>query len=76
MYFKKRDQRIDQSARSNQSFLNKNGASFLMTSHVRSALWTLIVDFLYYFFLNIYVVGYDEASTVANIHYDSLMMSQ
>ena len=36
-----RDQRIDQSATSIQSLLNTNGATFLMTSHVRSALWTL-----------------------------------
>ena len=36
-----RDQRIDQSAKSIQSLLNTNGASFLMTSHIRSALWTL-----------------------------------
>ena len=31
-----RDQRIDQSATSIQSLLNTNGATFLMTSHVRS----------------------------------------
>ena len=37
-----RDQRIDQSATSIQSWLNTNGATFLMTSHVRSALWTLL----------------------------------
>ena len=36
-----RDQCIDQSATSIQSLLNTNGATFLMTSHVRSALWTL-----------------------------------
>ena len=36
-----RDQRIDKSATSIQSLLNTNGATFLMTSHVRSALWTL-----------------------------------
>ena len=35
------DQRIDQSATSIQSLLNTNGATFLMKSHVRSALWTL-----------------------------------
>ena len=35
------DQRIDQSATSIQSLLKTNGATFLMTSHVRSALWTL-----------------------------------
>ena len=35
------DQRIDQSATSIQSLLNTNGAIFLMTSHVRLALWTL-----------------------------------
>ena len=38
-----RDQRIDQSATSIQSLLNTNGATFLMTSHVRSALSTLCV---------------------------------
>ena len=31
----------DQSATSIQSLLNTNGAIFLMTSHVRSTLWTL-----------------------------------
>ena len=36
-----RDQHIDQSVTSIQSLLNTNGASFLMTSHVRSALWIL-----------------------------------
>ena len=36
-----RDQHIDQSAMSIQSLLNTNGVTFLMTSHVRSALWTL-----------------------------------
>ena len=36
-----RDQRIDQSATSIQSLLNTNGATFLMTSHVRSGLSTL-----------------------------------
>ena len=36
------DRRIDQSATSIQSLLNTNGATFLMTSHVRSALWTLL----------------------------------
>ena len=36
-----RDQRNDQSATSIQSLLNTNVASFLMTSHVRSALCTL-----------------------------------
>ena len=35
------DQRIDQSATSIQSLLNTNGVTFLRTSHVRSALWTL-----------------------------------
>ena len=35
------DQRIDQSETSIQSLLNTNGATFLMTSHVKSALWTL-----------------------------------
>ena len=35
------DQRIDQSVTSIQSMLNTNGATFLMTSHVRLALWTL-----------------------------------
>ena len=37
-----RDQRIDQSATSIQSLLNTNGATFLMTSPVRLALWTLL----------------------------------
>ena len=37
-----RDQRTDQSATSIQSLLNTNRATFLMTSHVRSALWTLL----------------------------------
>ena len=41
-----RDQRIDQSATSIQSLLNTNGATFLMTSHVRSALWTLLIMIL------------------------------
>ena len=36
-----RVQRIDQLVTSIQSLLNTNGATFLMTSHVRSALWTL-----------------------------------
>ena len=36
-----RDQCIDQSATSIQSMLNTNGVTFLMTSHVRSALCTL-----------------------------------
>ena len=36
-----RDYRIDQSATSIQIVLNTNGASFLMMSHVRSALWPL-----------------------------------
>ena len=36
-----RDHRIDQSETSIQSLLNTNGASFLMTSPVRSTLWTL-----------------------------------
>ena len=36
-----RGQRIDQSATSIQSLLNTNGATFLLTSHIRSALWTL-----------------------------------
>jgi hypothetical protein len=36
-----RDQLIDQSATSIQSLLNTNGATFLMTSQVRLALWTL-----------------------------------
>ena len=40
------DQRIDQSATSIQSSLNTNGGSFLMTSHVRSALWTLLLKTL------------------------------
>ena len=31
----------DQSATTIQSLLNTNGATFLMTSHVTSALWTL-----------------------------------
>ena len=35
------NQRIDQSATSIQSLLNTKGVSFLMKSHVRSALWTL-----------------------------------
>jgi hypothetical protein len=39
-----RDQRIHQSETSIQSLLNTNGASFSMTSHVTSALWTLIDD--------------------------------
>ena len=39
-----RDQCIDQSARSIQSLLNTNGATFLMMSHIRSALWTLLID--------------------------------
>ena len=39
------DQRIYQSATSIQSLLNTKGASFLMTSHVRSALWTLHSNF-------------------------------
>ena len=43
-----RDQRIDQSATSIQSLLNTSGANFLMTSHVRSALWTLMFFFQYY----------------------------
>ena len=34
----------DQSATSIQSLLNTNGATFLMTSHVRSALWTLLLN--------------------------------
>jgi hypothetical protein len=41
-----RDQCIDQSGTSIHSLLNTNGASFLMTSHVRSALWTLTYNFL------------------------------
>ena len=36
------DLRIDQSATSIQSLLNINGATFLMRSHVRLALWTLL----------------------------------
>ena len=36
-----RDQCIEQSVTSIQSLLNTNGPSFLMTSHVRLALWTL-----------------------------------
>ena len=43
-----RDQRIDQSATSIQSLLNTNGATFLMTSHVRSALWTLLSNLYIY----------------------------
>ena len=39
-----RNQHIDQSATSIQSLHNTNGASFLMTSHVRSALWTLLIS--------------------------------
>ena len=36
-----RDQHIDQSAMSIESLLNTSGVTFLMTLHVRSALWTL-----------------------------------
>ena len=50
-----RDQRIDQSAMSIQSLLNTNGASFLMTSHVRSTLWTLSkiqnTEYWYFYFV-------------------------
>ena len=40
-----RDRRIDQSLTSIQSLLNTNGVTFLMTSHVRSALRTLFTWF-------------------------------
>ena len=38
------DQGIDQSAMSIQSLLNTSRSSFLMTSHIRSALWTLHIE--------------------------------
>ena len=41
-----RDQHIDQSVTSIQSLLNTNGATFLMTSRVRSALGTLVINLL------------------------------
>ena len=50
-----RVQRIDQLVTSIQSLLNTNGATFLMTSHVRSALWTLQV-FLYIYVFRLQIV--------------------